>query len=92
MVPSRPAAPNSFSANAAFGLQTDVDDREILFDRDDGALDDGTFGGIVLDKRVHQKRFKIFLGHSLNCAKLVLHLAPGGWCCWGCRIAGRQQK
>jgi hypothetical protein len=29
--------------DAAFGLQTDVDDGEILLDGDDGALDDGTF-------------------------------------------------
>src|SRR5690554_1572779 len=29
--------------NAAFGLQTDVDDRQVLFDRDDGAFDNRTF-------------------------------------------------
>ena len=34
--------------NAAFGLQTDVDDRDIFFDGDDDALDDRTFESFVL--------------------------------------------
>ena len=29
--------------DAAFGLRADVDDREVLLDADDGALDDGAF-------------------------------------------------
>ena len=34
--------------HAAFGLQADVDERHVLFDRDDPALDDGAFEGLVL--------------------------------------------
>ena len=63
--------------DAAFGLETDVDDREILFDRDDGALDDGAFQRLVLDERVHQQGFKIFLRHSLHVPN-YLSSAPGG--------------
>src|SRR6476646_2832511 len=34
-------------SDAAFGLQTDVDDGDVLFDADDRTLDDGTFEGFV---------------------------------------------
>jgi hypothetical protein len=33
--------------DAAFGLQTDVDNGEVLFDPDDQTLDDGAFGEIA---------------------------------------------
>jgi hypothetical protein len=32
----------------AFGLQTDVDQRHVFFDRDDAAFDDRAFEGFVL--------------------------------------------
>ena len=38
-VPSRPAG-EFLERDAAFGLEADVDDGHVLFDRDDGALDD----------------------------------------------------
>jgi hypothetical protein len=53
--------------NAPFGLETDIDDRQILFDRDHGSLDDGAFQRLVVDERVHQQGFKIFFSHSLLC-------------------------
>ena len=34
--------------NTAFGLQTEIDDGDILFDRNDEPLDDGAFKGLVL--------------------------------------------
>ena len=34
--------------DAAFGLQTDVDERHVFFDRDDLALDDRAFEGLVV--------------------------------------------
>ena len=64
--------------DAAFGLQADVDDREILLDGDDGALDDGAFQRLVVDERVHQQGFEIFFHCSLRLAKLISS-APGGW-------------
>jgi len=53
--------------DAPFGLQADVDDGEILLDRHDGALDHGPFQRLVLEERVQQQGFEIFLGNSLNC-------------------------
>ena len=41
--------------DAAFGLQTDVDQRHVFFDRDDAALDDRTFEGLVLAVGLVQK-------------------------------------
>ena len=34
--------------DAAFGLQTDIDDGDVFFDGDDAALDDRTFESFVL--------------------------------------------
>jgi len=34
--------------HAALGLQADVDERHVFFDRDDPALDDGAFEGLIL--------------------------------------------
>ena len=53
--------------NTTFGLQTDVDDRQVFFDRNDGAFDNGAFKRLVINERVHQQRFKIFFRHSLLC-------------------------
>ena len=45
--------------DAAFGLQTDVDERHVFFDRDDPALDDGAFEGLVLAVGLVQKSGEI---------------------------------
>ena len=49
-----------FQGDAAFGLQTDVDDRDVLFDCDDGALNDVAFlegrGGQRLPRAVPRTR------------------------------------
>jgi hypothetical protein len=45
--------------NAAFGLQTDVDDREVLLDPDNDALDDGAFLEIAAAHGIVQQRFEI---------------------------------
>lgn len=37
--------------DATFGLQTDVDDRHVLLNGNDLALDDGTFEGLVTGER-----------------------------------------
>src|SRR5690606_29533962 len=66
--------------NAPLGLETDVDDGEILLDRDHLALDHGAFQRLVVEERVHQHGLEIVLGYSLNC-QAYLHLATGGWCC-----------
>ncbi len=46
--------------NPALGLEADIDDREILLDRDHGALDDGAFLQIAVSERILQQRSKIF--------------------------------
>ena len=46
--------------DAAFGLQADVDDGEVLLDADDGALDDGAFLQIALAEGLIEHRGKIF--------------------------------
>jgi len=45
--------------DAAFGLQTDVDDGEVLFDPDDLALDDGAFREVAAAHGVVEERFEI---------------------------------
>src|SRR5690606_16091976 len=62
--------------NAALGLQTDVDDREILLDRDDGSLDDGALHRLVVEERVHQHGLEVFLGHRFNCQALISIVPP----------------
>src|SRR6267154_2158395 len=44
----------------ALGLQADVDDGHVLFDGDDGPLDDGSFVQIALGKRLLEHRGEIF--------------------------------
>src|SRR5690606_3522979 len=53
--------------HAAFGLETDIDDGEVLLDRDDLALDDRAFERLVRNERVHQHGLEIFFRHSLLC-------------------------
>ena len=50
-----------FQGNAAFGLEADIDDGNVLLDRDDGALDDVAF----LERRGGQRLFK-------QCRELVV--------------------
>ena len=45
--------------DAAFGLEAEIDDGDIFFDRDDDALDDGAFKGLVLAIALVEKRCKI---------------------------------
>ena len=45
--------------HAAFGLQTDVDDREVLFDADHRALDDGAFHEVTAAHRGVEQRGEI---------------------------------
>jgi hypothetical protein len=45
--------------NAAFGLQTDVDDGDVFFDGNDDSLDDGAFQGIILAIALVEKCGKI---------------------------------
>ena len=51
-----PATANSCSANAAFHLEADVDDGEVLLDADDLALDDAAFEDIVLGEAFGEQR------------------------------------
>ena len=58
--------------DAAFGLQTDVDDGDVLFNRDHAALDDGTFESLVIAIAFVEQGGKIFarrcaLGRSRHC-------------------------
>jgi hypothetical protein len=46
--------------DAAFGLQTDVDDGDVLLDGDDAPLDDGTFEGLVIAIALFEQGGKIF--------------------------------
>jgi len=45
--------------HATFGLQTDVDDGEVLFDADHGALDDGAFHEVTAAHRGVEQRGEI---------------------------------
>src|SRR6266508_266460 len=57
--------------HAAFGLQTDIDDGEILLDPDDGSLDDGTFLQIAMIEGFFEQFGEIFArwrgGFGLRC-------------------------
>jgi len=48
--------------HAAFGLQTDVDDGDVLFNSDNLALDDGTFLHVVPGEGLFEHRREIFAG------------------------------
>ena len=52
--------------NAAFGLQTDIDDREILFDCDDRPLDDGALHEFIGFERLVEEGGKIFPCRASN--------------------------
>ena len=51
--------------DATLGLQTDVDDRHILLDGDDLALDDGPFEGVRLAERFIEKRGEVLTGRVI---------------------------
>src|SRR5690606_25625291 len=51
--------------HAAFGLETDVDDRQVLFNGNDRALDDGAFDRIDIVEALKEQLFKIFCASSL---------------------------
>ena len=57
---SRPGRGEFLERHAAFGLQADVDDGEVLLDGDDGALDDGAFLQIALVERLVEQGGEIF--------------------------------
>ena len=46
----------------AFGLQTDIDDRKVVLDGDDAALDHTAFGGGVVGIALGEERFEVFTG------------------------------
>ena len=54
-----PATANSLSAHAAFHLEADVDDGQVLLDADDLALDDAAFEQVLLGKAFGQQRGEI---------------------------------
>ena len=62
--------------HASFGLQTDVDDGEFLFDADDLALDDGTFLQVSAAKGFFEQLGEVFTrgccsgGHGVSCSRL----------------------
>src|SRR6185312_14701717 len=64
------------STAAPIGLETDIDDRQILFDRDHLALDHGAFHRLVVEERVHQEGLEIFLHCSLRTSQTHLHMRP----------------
>src|SRR5690606_20234197 len=76
--------------HAAFSLQTDVDDRQVLLDGDDLAANNGAFSGIVVDKAVEQHRFKIFFRHSLLCQ--TTSPCAGRWGLKSCLSTGPLQR
>ena len=73
--------------HATLGLQTDIDNRHILFDSDDGPADDGSFKGIVLAVALIEHCGEIFTrgrAFGVNCGHLFSWSArsgsAGGWC------------
>ena len=64
-----PAGPGEFAqGHAAFGLQADVDDGEILFDADDLALDDGTFLQVSGPEGLHRASWRSLHARVLSCS------------------------
>ena len=68
--------PNSLQRDAAFGLEADVDDREILLDRDDGALDDGAFRSCALPKDSSSRAAKSSRVGAAAAAVAIILRAP----------------
>ena len=51
--------------HAAFGLQADVDDGQVVLDRGDGALDDAAFEAVGAAERLVEQRREIVAGGSV---------------------------
>ena len=63
-------------SDLAFGLQTDVDDREFFFDGDDAAFDDVAFFEAVRLEALIEQGGEIFLGGIYDCgASLIVRAA-----------------
>ena len=54
-----PADREFLERHAAFGLEADIDERDVVLDRDDAALDDGAFeaGGTPSDSSSSAAKF-----------------------------------
>jgi len=77
MVPSRPAWPNSLERDAALGLEPDVDDGQILFDRDPPLpLTTAPSIGSFSMKESINRAFEVFFHCSLRLSQTRLHLRP----------------
>ena len=61
---SRPGLGEFPQRHAAFGLEPDVDDGEILFDPDDDALDDRALDEFGMGKALFEKCGEVLLGRS----------------------------
>ena len=66
--------------NAAFGLQADVDDGHVLFDRNNDALDDGAFLQIAAGEGLVEHRGEIVAGRVVSIASkpfvLQMRMSP----------------
>src|SRR4029077_18064879 len=77
ILPSRPR--ELTQGDTTFGLETDVDDGEFLFDADDFALDDGTFLQVSAAEGFIEQLGEVFTrwccsgGHGVSCKR-----APAG--------------
>src|ERR1700709_728477 len=60
--------------HAAFGLQADVDDGHVLFDRNNDALDDGAFLQVATGKGLVEHRGKIVAGGLIGSSSSRSHL------------------
>ena len=63
-----------FEGNAAFGLQTDIDDRNVFLDADDGALDDTAFlerGGV---QRLFKQRRELVAARVAYASLRLVHI------------------
>ena len=88
-----PSGPGEFTqSHASFGLETDVDDGEFLFDADDLALDDGTFLKISAAEAFIEQLGEVFTrgccsgGHGVSC------LRRAGGFEWRSKCAGRRSR
>ena len=75
--------------DAAFGLEADIDDGEILLDRDDGALDDGALGHVVGAEALVEQGREILARHFSCLQCHTVSLAPAVGVDHGSRHAAR---
>src|SRR5882757_5746183 len=75
--------------HAALGLQADVDDGHVFFDRNNDALDDGAFLQVAAGKRFVEHRGEIVAGRIIGSSSIGSHLFSSAGYLPAVRVDGR---